>query len=274
MDLKQSLSLRLQDELEKNLMPDEAVVISLPGSFGECLAVTETRIFVIRERVGVGLGCDVYIHPLSKVEKAEVTASGLGGHIELKLKGYLRARRHRARVLPRLRRGRVQGCRRSRKPHNRVAARAGGSPSAGIRPGRDRPKRGQRPGSRNRLPEVRGRADTAVRILWAMRRAATARMRQLRSRVTGRLPLLPGLWQGDRSVERKLPQMRSPEKRLPRKLLHELRNCLASGLHGLRLACVRLVVEVLRRLRKGTRLRQDGPAGRGGGQAQDRRTAR
>ncbi len=82
--LKRDLSMLLSQELESQLMPGETVMVSLPGSFGEALAVTDRRAFVIRD-CDSGPGCTVNAHPLIGVTGAEAAASGTGGYIELKL---------------------------------------------------------------------------------------------------------------------------------------------------------------------------------------------
>ncbi len=85
-NLKQDLSMMLDAELKKQLAPGESVEISLPGSFGEALAVTNRRAIVIRDcEGGVNAKCGVHSYPLAMVKGAEATSSGMGGYIELKL---------------------------------------------------------------------------------------------------------------------------------------------------------------------------------------------
>lgn len=76
----------LQAELDKNLLPDETVLISIPGSFGEAFAFTDRRALVIRERdSGLNAGCDVFGYALDRLTGAEAISSTTGGYIELKL---------------------------------------------------------------------------------------------------------------------------------------------------------------------------------------------
>ena len=77
----------LQDEVTKLLAPGETIVISLSGSFGEALVVTDRRAMVAREQAsGLDLTSNVYAHSLSHVGGAAVVPLGNGGYIELKLK--------------------------------------------------------------------------------------------------------------------------------------------------------------------------------------------
>lgn len=84
-NLKKDLSLSLQDELRRNLVAGEGVLISLPGSFGEALAATDRRVLVIRDCGSASPGCTVYAYPLALVQSAGVTPTGAGGYIEIKL---------------------------------------------------------------------------------------------------------------------------------------------------------------------------------------------
>lgn len=85
-DLKQTLPMRLQEELERLLLRSEKLLVSLPGSMGEALAVTDRRAFVIREnQTGLSPRCDTYVHSLATVTSAEAVLSSTGGYIELKL---------------------------------------------------------------------------------------------------------------------------------------------------------------------------------------------
>lgn len=84
LNLKQDLSMLLDQELTKQLMIGENVIISLPGSFGEALVVTDKRALVLRDRDS-GPGCDIHAYLLSSVSGAEAAASGTGGYIELKV---------------------------------------------------------------------------------------------------------------------------------------------------------------------------------------------
>jgi len=83
-ELKHDLSMLLNEELAKQLMPGEAVLVSLPGSFGEAFVVTDKRGIVIRE-CDTGRGCDIHAYPLVSITGADASASGTGGYIELKL---------------------------------------------------------------------------------------------------------------------------------------------------------------------------------------------
>lgn len=76
--------MELKDELNKHLAPDESAFVSLPGSFGEALAVTDKRIFVLRDRVsGLNSVCDVFQYPLNRVNGAQTASSGTGGYIQI-----------------------------------------------------------------------------------------------------------------------------------------------------------------------------------------------
>ncbi len=84
-NLKRDLSLSLQDELRRRLVAGENVLISLPGSFGEALAVTDRRALVIRDSGSGSAGFAVYAYPLALVKGADVASTGAGGYIEFKL---------------------------------------------------------------------------------------------------------------------------------------------------------------------------------------------
>jgi len=83
-DLKRDLSMLLDQELGKQLLPGERVLVSLPGSFGEAFVVTDRRAVVLREKDS-GPGCDIHAYPMASVSGAEAAASGTGGYIEVKL---------------------------------------------------------------------------------------------------------------------------------------------------------------------------------------------
>lgn len=84
--MKRELSLGLQEELRKQVGGGENVLISLPGSFGEALAVTDRRVLVIRdcERTATS-SCSVYGYPLGTIRGAETVATSTGGYIQLTL---------------------------------------------------------------------------------------------------------------------------------------------------------------------------------------------
>lgn len=85
-DLKQHLSMRFEEELNRHLLPDESVLVSLPGSFGEAFVVTSRRAYVIREQEGGSdPGCTVYSYLLGNLTGAQAIASDTGGMVELKL---------------------------------------------------------------------------------------------------------------------------------------------------------------------------------------------
>jgi tetratricopeptide (TPR) repeat protein len=85
-ELKRDISMGLQDELNKRLLPGESIIISIQGSFGEALIVTDRRAIVLREQAsGLDLVSDVYAYPLDRVTGAAVVPSSAGGYIELKL---------------------------------------------------------------------------------------------------------------------------------------------------------------------------------------------
>jgi len=74
----------LRQEMDKQLIAGENVLVSLPGSFGEALAVTDRRAFVIREcEGGVAQGCNVHSYLLGIIKSAEAFSTGTGGYIEL-----------------------------------------------------------------------------------------------------------------------------------------------------------------------------------------------
>lgn len=85
LNLKQDLSMLLETALKEHLVPGESVEISLPGSFGEALAVTNKRVLVIRECGNANMKCDVYVYPFEAITGADVNSSGMGGYIEIKL---------------------------------------------------------------------------------------------------------------------------------------------------------------------------------------------
>lgn len=85
-DLKRDLSMGLQDDVDKQLAGGENIVVSLPGSFGEALVVTDRRALIVRERDSAyNAAADIYSYALSRVRGAEAMPSATGGYIELKL---------------------------------------------------------------------------------------------------------------------------------------------------------------------------------------------
>lgn len=85
-DLKRDLSMGLRDELKKHLTPNEEVLVSLPGSFGEALIVTDRRAIVIRERdTGASGVYDVFSYGFGKIKSAQAVPTGTGGYIEFDL---------------------------------------------------------------------------------------------------------------------------------------------------------------------------------------------
>lgn len=82
--LRQELPLSLSDELKRSLAPGETAAVTLPGSFGEGIVVTDRRAMVMRERSNAS-GIDVFSHPLSSLTGAEAVSSSTGGYIELRL---------------------------------------------------------------------------------------------------------------------------------------------------------------------------------------------
>lgn len=83
-ELKRELSVLLQEELAKQLVPGESVTVSLPGSFGEAFAVTNNRAIIIRE-CDTGRECRVHAYLLASVKGARASSSATGGFIELEL---------------------------------------------------------------------------------------------------------------------------------------------------------------------------------------------
>lgn len=82
-DLKKSLSMGLENALNAQLIPGESIIISLPGSFGEALAVSDKRAFVIRDcDTGLNAECKVFSYPAPDIVKADIVSSGTGGYIE------------------------------------------------------------------------------------------------------------------------------------------------------------------------------------------------
>lgn len=85
-ELKRDISTGLQNDLNNNMLPGESIAISLPGSFGEALVVTDKRAIVIRDRESALMPvADVYAYPLNQVTGALAITSGAGGYIELRL---------------------------------------------------------------------------------------------------------------------------------------------------------------------------------------------
>lgn len=85
-NLKQNLSMGLQDDLSKHLLPTEQTVISLPGSFGEALVVTDRRVILLRDcDAGLNTTCNVYDYAFAKIKGAQALSSSTGGYIELQL---------------------------------------------------------------------------------------------------------------------------------------------------------------------------------------------
>lgn len=82
--LVNELSYSLQGELNNRLAPGEELVVSLPGSFGEALAVTNRRAIILRER-NSGSGIEAFVHPRTSIAGASAVSSTTGGYIELKL---------------------------------------------------------------------------------------------------------------------------------------------------------------------------------------------
>lgn len=86
-DLKRDISTGLRDEVSKHLAAGESIVISLPGSFGEALVVTDRRAIVAREQAhGLDVSSSVYAHLLSHVKGAVITPLANGGYLEMDLK--------------------------------------------------------------------------------------------------------------------------------------------------------------------------------------------
>ncbi len=86
-DLKRDISVGLQDEVNKHLVPGENILVSLPGSFGEALVVTDRRAMVVREQAnGLDVSCSVYAYLLSHVQGAAIAPLTNGGYLELELK--------------------------------------------------------------------------------------------------------------------------------------------------------------------------------------------
>lgn len=85
-ELKRDISPALLADLNKELVSGETIVISLPGSFGEALVITDRRAIVVRERDSALVPmADVFAYPLSQVTGAVAITSGAGGYIELRL---------------------------------------------------------------------------------------------------------------------------------------------------------------------------------------------
>jgi hypothetical protein len=87
-ELKRDISPALLTDLNKELLTGETILISLPGSFGEALVVTDRRAMVVRERDSALVPmADVFAYPLGLVTGAVAVTSGAGGYIELRLAG-------------------------------------------------------------------------------------------------------------------------------------------------------------------------------------------
>lgn len=82
--LKQDISMKLQDELSKQLMNGENIVISLPGSMGEAFVCTDKRAFVIREASPDSPKCVAFVYPFTDIKSADISSSISGGYLELK----------------------------------------------------------------------------------------------------------------------------------------------------------------------------------------------
>ena len=86
-ELKNGLTLALDDLLKKALMPGEEVMISINGSFGEAIAVTDKRAIIIRESTTIGAKSQdqVFPHNLADVEAVTMSASDVGGQLILEV---------------------------------------------------------------------------------------------------------------------------------------------------------------------------------------------
>ncbi|OFX15848.1 MAG: hypothetical protein A2Z18_09850 [Armatimonadetes bacterium RBG_16_58_9] len=84
-ELKFDLPISLDREMEKALSAGETVLVSLPGSFGEALVITDRRALIIRER-DTGSDFDVHSRSLTGVTGAEAKPSRTGGCFELALR--------------------------------------------------------------------------------------------------------------------------------------------------------------------------------------------
>lgn len=85
-ELKREISAGLHDEVGKRLLAGEPIIISLPGSFGEALVVTDRRAIVARELAsGLDLRCNIHAHLLSQVKGAAVIPLSNGGYLEITL---------------------------------------------------------------------------------------------------------------------------------------------------------------------------------------------
>lgn len=86
-NLKRELPLSLREAVDRQLAVGEKLVISLPGSFGEAIAVSDRRALVVRDcESGLDAKCSMFAYPLGSVDGAQVVSTGSGGYIELKLK--------------------------------------------------------------------------------------------------------------------------------------------------------------------------------------------
>lgn len=85
-DMKKELSMALQNELNRQVIGSETVLLSLPGSFGEAIAATDRRVLIIRDcDSGATPGCAAYSYNLADIKGVEEISSATGGYIELQL---------------------------------------------------------------------------------------------------------------------------------------------------------------------------------------------
>jgi tetratricopeptide (TPR) repeat protein len=86
-DLKRNLTLALDGLLRLAVTPEEEVVISLNGSFGEAIVVTDRRAIVLREATTIGAAQkdQVFAYPLTDVQSATMSASDVAGQLILEI---------------------------------------------------------------------------------------------------------------------------------------------------------------------------------------------
>ncbi|MEN6371061.1 MAG: zinc ribbon domain-containing protein [Armatimonadota bacterium] len=85
-NLVQFLPSDLNSALQQTISPGEATLISLPGAMGEALAVTNSRIAVVKDK-GPTEGIEVFSYPLVKVTDVELGTSATGGMLIIKSPG-------------------------------------------------------------------------------------------------------------------------------------------------------------------------------------------
>lgn len=80
------LPLALQSALDRKLAPNEKVLMTLAGASGEGLVVTDSRVVILREQMGVvggAAGVDCFDHFYEQIQNVSVEGAVGGGHLKL-----------------------------------------------------------------------------------------------------------------------------------------------------------------------------------------------